>query len=74
VDYPAFFHHALAGETLFPQPFCPFLFQALDRPLFFCGLHPIKPLACQRFDQKDCQLGRAGRGYRPLGERGGYNI
>ncbi|MGD8561615.1 MAG: hypothetical protein PVG03_03735 [Desulfarculaceae bacterium] len=65
VAYPAYFHHALAGEILFPQPFCPFLFQALGQPLFFCGLHPIKPLACRCFDQQDCQRGRQGRGYLP---------
>lgn len=64
VDYPPFFHHALAGEPLWPQPFCPFLFQALGAPRFFCGLHPVKPLACRRFDRDDCQRGRPGRGYR----------
>jgi hypothetical protein len=37
----------------------------LGRPLFFCGLHPIKPLACRGFDQDDCQRGRPGRGYPP---------
>lgn len=64
VNYPPYFHHALAGETLFPQPYCPFLFQALGLPFFFCGLHPIKPVACRRFDEKDCERGRGGRGYR----------
>ncbi|KMY67978.1 hypothetical protein AAU61_09095 [Desulfocarbo indianensis] len=63
VDYPPWFYHALAGEALLHQPFCPFLFQALERPLFFCALHPIKPLACRRFDQTDCRRGRPGRGF-----------
>lgn len=61
--YPPWFHHAIAGESLWPQPFCPFLFQAIGQPLFFCGLHPIKPLSCSRFDQKDCQRGLPGRGF-----------
>ncbi len=63
VLYPAWFYHALAGETVHPQPYCPFLFQALEEPLFFCGLHPIKPLACSRFDRTDCERGLPGRGY-----------
>ncbi len=65
VDYPAFFYHLAAGEGLSPQPYCPFLFQTLGRPLFFCGLHPIKPVACSVFDRQDCARGRPGRGYRP---------
>lgn len=64
VDYPAFFYHLAAGEGLSPQPYCPFLFQTLGRPLFFCGLHPIKPVACTAFDRQDCARGRPGRGYR----------
>lgn len=68
VEYPSYFHHALAGETLFPQPYCPFLFQSLERPLFFCGLHPVKPLACRLFDEKDCHRGKKSRGFRPLPE------
>lgn len=64
VDYPAFFYHLAAGEGLTPQPYCPFLFQSLGRPLFFCGLHPIKPLACRAFDQRDCARGRPHRAYR----------
>ncbi len=71
VDYPAWFHHALAGELVHPQPFCPFLFQTLERPLFFCGLHPIKPVACRRFDRADCERGRPGRGFRQPPEQGG---
>lgn len=68
VEYPAYWYHALAGSSLYPQPFCPFLFQARELPLFFCGLHPIKPLACSRFDQADCARGLAQRGgYRPHG-------
>ena len=63
VDYPAYWYHALAGESLLPQPFCPFLFQARNLPVFFCGLHPIKPLACRRFDRTDCARGRPHRGY-----------
>lgn len=63
--YPAYWYHALSGETLYPQPFCPFLFQARGKPLFFCALHPIKPLACRRFDQADCRRGRPHRGYGP---------
>lgn len=66
VRYPPWFYHALAGEALHPQPYCPFLFQALERPLFFCGLHPIKPIACRRFDRDDCERGRPGRGYLPV--------
>lgn len=66
VDYPAYWYHALSGDTLYPQPFCPFLFQAQGLPLFFCALHPIKPLACRRFDQTDCRRGRPHRGYRTL--------
>jgi hypothetical protein len=62
IDYPPFFHYALAGETLYPQPFCPFLFQAMGQPAFFCGLHPIKPVACSRFDKSDCERGILGRG------------
>lgn len=64
IRYPAFFYHAISGETLFPQPFCPFLFQALNQPLFYCGLHPIKPLACRRFGHPDCERGRTGRGFK----------
>lgn len=64
VSYPAWFYHALAGETAHPQPYCPFLFQALGKPLFFCALHPIKPIACSRFDRADCGRGQPGRGYR----------
>jgi len=64
VDYPAFFYHLAAGQGLAPQPYCPFLFQTLGRPLFFCGLHPIKPLACRAFDQRDCDRGRPHRAYR----------
>jgi hypothetical protein len=70
VSYPAWFYHALAGETVHPQPYCPFLFQALEEPLFFCGLHPIKPLACIRFDRADCARGRPGRGRMPGREQG----
>ncbi len=62
-DYPPWFHHAIAGDSLWPQPFCPFLFQALGQPRFFCGLHPIKPLACSRFGRADCDRGRPGRGF-----------
>jgi hypothetical protein len=62
VEYPAYWYHALAGQTLWPQPFCPFLFQTTERVNFFCGLHPIKPLACRRFDQADCQRGLPNRG------------
>lgn len=64
VNYPPWFYHALAGETVQPQPFCPFLFQAVEEPLFFCALHPIKPIACSRFDRADCERGLPGRGYR----------
>lgn len=64
VDYPAFFCHLAAGQGLTPQPYCPFLFQTLGRPLFFCGLHPIKPVACRVFGERDCARGRPGRGYR----------
>lgn len=63
VDYPAYWYHALAGATLLPQPFCPFLFQARGLPMFFCGLHPIKPLACRDFDQNHCRRGRPQRGH-----------
>lgn len=63
VEYPAYWHHALAGATLLPQPFCPFLFQSQGLPLFFCGLHPIKPLACRDFDRQDCRRGRPRRGF-----------
>ena len=63
IDYPAWFYHAIAGEALHPQPYCPFLFQALEEPLFFCALHPIKPIACSRFDRADCERGLPGRGY-----------
>jgi hypothetical protein len=62
VDYPAYWYHLLAGEAAPPQPFCPFLFQTLDRPLYFCGLHPIKPLPCRQFDRADCQRGLPFRG------------
>ncbi|KIX15212.1 hypothetical protein [Dethiosulfatarculus sandiegensis] len=62
IDYPPFFYHALAGETLYPQPFCPFLFQAMGQPAFFCGIHPVKPIACSRFDKTDCERGSQGRG------------
>lgn len=62
VDYPPYWYHALAGETLWPQPFCPFLMQTTGGTLFFCGLHPIKPLACRRFDRDDCRRGRPVRG------------
>lgn len=65
VRYPPWFYHAIAGEPLWPQPFCPFLAQTLSQPRFFCAIHPIKPLACSRFDQADCQRGRPGRGYLP---------
>lgn len=64
VDYPPFYYHLLAGAGVTPQPFCQFLFQARDQPLFFCGIHPIKPLACSRFGAGDCLRGRPGRGYR----------
>ncbi len=66
VEYPAYWYHALAGSTLHPQPFCPFLFQAQGLPMFFCALHPIKPLACGRFGQGDCRRGRPHRGYRQM--------
>lgn len=62
VDYPAYWYHLLAGEAVAAQPFCVFLFQALGRPLFFCGLHPVKPLPCSVFDRADCERGRPGRG------------
>jgi hypothetical protein len=62
VSYPPWFYHALAGEVLHPQPYCPFLFQALEEPAFFCSLHPIKPIACSRFDRQDCDRGISGRG------------
>ena len=71
VDYPPYFHHALAGETAYPQPYCPFLFQTNDRTLFFCGLHPLKPLACRRFAETDCRKGRGGRGFRAAEASGG---
>lgn len=69
VDYPAFFHHLLAGSGVLPQPFCPFLFQARDRPVFFCAIHPIKPVACSRFGAPDCRRGRPGRSYRARAPR-----
>lgn len=62
VDYPAYWYHAIAGQSLYPQPFCPFLFQANDAPLFFCSIHAIKPLACARFDRADCRRGAPFRG------------
>lgn len=62
VSYPPWFYHALAGEMLHPQPYCPFLFQSLGKPVFFCSLHPIKPKACSHFDQRDCERGLPGRG------------
>jgi len=64
VDYPPFYYHLLAGAGVLPQPYCPFLFQAKDRPVFFCALHPVKPLACSSFGAGDCRRGRPGRGYR----------
>lgn len=64
VDYPPYWYYALAGETLYPQPFCPFLVQTVDIPSFFCAIHPIKPLACSRFDRADCDRGRPHRGIR----------
>ena len=62
VDYPAYFYHAISGGWLSPQFFCPFLFETRDSGLFFCGLHPVKPLSCSRFDLEDCERGRPGRG------------
>lgn len=64
VDYPAFYYHLLAGAGVLPQPYCPFLFQARDRPVFFCAVHPVKPVACSSFGAGDCRRGRPGRGYR----------
>lgn len=62
ITYPPYWYHALAGHTLYPQPFCPFLFQSRQGAVFFCSIHPIKPLACRDFDATDCQRGRPGRG------------
>jgi hypothetical protein len=62
VDYPAHWYHILAGEAVAPQPFCAFLFQALGQPLFFCGLHPIKPRPCSDFGRADCERGLPTRG------------
>ncbi len=62
VSYPPGWYHALSGEALHFQPFCPFLFQALGQPLYFCGLHPIKPLPCRDFGRADCERGRPTRG------------
>lgn len=62
-QYPAYWYHALAGESLYPQAFCPFLYQARDAPLYFCSIHAIKPIACRVFDLKDCERGRPHRGF-----------
>jgi hypothetical protein len=62
VDYPAHWYHVLAGEAVTPQPYCAFLCQALGRPLFFCGLHPVKPRPCRDFDRVACQRGLPTRG------------
>lgn len=61
VDYPAWWYHALAGETIDCQPLCPFLFQARDAEVYLCSIHPIKPQACRNFDRADCERGRGFR-------------
>ncbi|MCB2188176.1 MAG: hypothetical protein KQJ78_17290 [Deltaproteobacteria bacterium] len=61
VRYPGWWYAALAGETLFPQPFCPFLLQTRDRPAYFCAIHPVKPVACRSFGPRLCATGLAER-------------
>lgn len=55
ITYPDHWYTLLSGKTLENQQLCPFLFQYFGEPIFFCGIHNVKPLACRQFDQKDCQ-------------------
>jgi len=61
ITYPDHWHAFLAGKTVENQQLCPFLCQYFGEPMFFCGIHNIKPMACRRFDKKDCQQRLADR-------------
>lgn len=56
IRYPDYWYNILSGKTLENQQLCPFLWQYFGEPRFFCAIHNIKPIACRRFDRKDCRL------------------
>jgi len=60
--YPDHWLRYLAGDGMVNQQSCPFLFQLLGEPLFFCSIHSIKPLSCRAFGEEDCRnrLGQRG--------------
>jgi len=62
IRYPDHWHIYLAGGAVDNQQLCPFLFQYFGEPLFFCGIHHIKPMSCRYFGEEDCR--------RRLSERG----
>jgi hypothetical protein len=55
IRYPDHWRKFLSGEAVENQQLCPFLFQYLGEPRFFCAIHHVKPVACRQFDREDCQ-------------------
>ncbi|MBW2247920.1 MAG: YkgJ family cysteine cluster protein [Deltaproteobacteria bacterium] len=62
VVYPDHWVGLLSGDTLENQQLCPFLFQYLGEPRFFCAIHNIKPVTCRVFDREDCRRRLQDRG------------
>jgi hypothetical protein len=54
IYYPEHWYAYISGRAVENQQLCPFLFQYFGESRFFCAIHTIKPMACRKFDRKDC--------------------